>query len=764
MVGEAASGNGPVGRSIRGGRAVVCEDVLEDPFFRQWRSEAKEFGFRAVISLPLRDGRRAFGVLSLYSASPIKPGPDELNLLQELADNLAAGIRNIRGRVERRRMLGAVQQVAASVSASADPAFFEKIASNMAAALGAQAGFIARLLPEEPASARTIAVVTDGPRWENADFELKGTPCGELVENEDLVVASKVADHFPDAPCLAFMNAQAFVGRRLVNAAGEPIGFLFALFREPLKVSDFIASALHIFAIRVAAELERQEVEVRLREQASLLDKARDAIMVLALDHRILYWNQSAARLYGWTGGESLGRSVAEHLYPDPSPFLAAAEITVARGEWVGEIDQVTKSGERKVVEGHWSLVRDDKGSPKSILAINTDITARRELERQFLRAQRMESIGTLAGGIAHDLNNVLAPIMMSIDLLRNFVSDETGVEVLDMIQVSTRRGAEMVSQVLSFARGVEGHREELRFEPIAKDLARIVRETFPKNIDLGVILQPDLRRISADATQLHQVLLNLCVNARDAMPDGGHIIIKAENQMIDDRFAAMTLNAKPGPYLRIEIEDTGHGIPAEIIDKLFDPFFTTKEIGKGTGLGLSTSLAIVKSHGGFILVDSEPGGGARFGVYLPAIGESVAASHETDAEDCPRGNGETILVVDDESSIRQITRRTLEAFGYRVLLASDGSEAISTYVRNQHEIALVLTDMMMPVMDGPATIHVLRRLNPGLRIIGASGINANGEAPGAGGAGMNRFLPKPFTTGSLLAAIHEELGGNRDA
>jgi PAS domain S-box-containing protein len=595
---ETPAGKGPAGRAIRSGQAVVSEDVLDDPDFLHWRDRALEHEFRGVICLPLREGARGFGVLALYSEAPVHAGPDELKLLQELADNLVTGIRNIRAQIERRRILAAVQQVAASVSASADPGFFQNLASNMADALGAHGGFIARLIPGDSPAARIVAAATDGPRFELGDFALEGTPCGLLLENEDLVITSKLAERFPDAPCVAAMEARAFVGRRLLNSAGEPIGFVFALFRDTLNVSEFASSTLRIFAIRVATEFERQQAETRLREQASLLDKAQDAIMVLGLDHRILYWNQSAARLYGWSAEEVLGETFAARLFNDPEPLQAAIQTIVSKGEWVGEIEQITKPGERKVVEGHWTLVRDDKGEPKSILAINTDITPRRELEKQFLRAQRIESIGTLAGGIAHDLNNVLAPIMMSIDLLRNFVTDSLGLQILDTIGSSTRRGADMVGQVLSFARGVEGRREELRLEPVVNDLARIVEETFPKNIQLGVILQPDLWPLTADPTQLHQVFINLCVNSRDAMPDGGNIIIKAENLTIDDRLAAMTLDASPGPYLKIEIEDTGHGIPPDIIDKMFDPFFTTKEVGKGTGLGLSTSLVSDPSSG----------------------------------------------------------------------------------------------------------------------------------------------------------------------
>ena len=503
---------------------------------------------------------------------------------------------------------------------------------------------------------------------------------------------------------------------------------------------------------------ERKRTEEKLREQATLLDKARDAIIVRSLDHEILYWNQSAERLYGYSAQEALGRSIEELLYRHPADFHAATHAAVTKGEWVGELQQFHKNGEMLIVECHWTLVRDEEGKPKSILAINTDITQRKKLEGQFLRAQRMESIGTLAGGIAHDLNNVLAPIMLSIDLLKLRVKDKAVQDTLVTIGQSAQRGAEMISQVLSFARGMEGRRVEVQMRHIVRDLMKIAVETFPKNITVDQRLSPDLWTIEADPTQVHQVLLNLCVNARDAMPGGGQIIITAENMTIDEHYAAMNIEARVGPHVRIEVEDSGTGIPKDIIDKIFDPFFTTKEVGKGTGLGLSTTLAIVKSHGGFIRVYSDAGMGSKFRVYLPAQSMTSEVSSTRFEVDLPRGDGETVLVVDDEASVRHITRQTLEAFGYRVLLASDGSEAVSLYVQHQAEIAVVLTDMMMPVMDGPATIRVLLRLNKQVRIIAASGITANGKVAQSVDAGVKRFLPKPYTAETLLKAIRQAL------
>jgi CheY-like chemotaxis protein len=371
------------------------------------------------------------------------------------------------------------------------------------------------------------------------------------------------------------------------------------------------------------------------------------------------------------------------------------------------------------------------------------------------MRAQRMESIGTLAGGIAHDLNNILAPIMMSIDILRSSSDSPQTTQILETIQVSAKRGADIVRQVLSFARGLEGERIEVQPKHLLKDLENIIKDTFPKDIRLQFSIPNETWTILGDPTQIHQILLNLCVNARDAMPNGGNLTVAVENCMIDEQYAAMNLQAKPGRYVNISVTDSGTGIPPAILDKIFEPFFTTKELNKGTGLGLSTVMAIIKSHDGFVNVYSEPGQGTTFKVYLPAMEvSSEARKEQSEAASLPRGNGELILVVDDEASILTITVRTLQAFGYQVLTATDGAHAVAVYAQHEKEIAVVLTDMMMPVMDGPAMIHALMRMNPAVKIVAASGLNANGSTAKASGAGVKHFLMKPYTAGTLLKTM----------
>lgn len=508
---------------------------------------------------------------------------------------------------------------------------------------------------------------------------------------------------------------------------------------------------------------ERKQVAERIEEQAALLDQAQDAIIVCGVNGRVSFWSKGAERTYGWKRDEAVGRKITDMLYDDDTAkHEECLALVLEEGEWSGELRQFTKDGEKLIVEARWSLVRDKDGAPKSILAINTDVTERKKIEAQFLRTQRMESIGTVAGGVAHDLNNILSPILVSIDLLKDIVNDPLAASVLETIENSARRGADIVRQILSFARGMEGQRVELQPRHLIKDVEHIVKSTFPKNIRLQLYVPSDTWAVVGDPTQLHQVLLNLCVNARDAMPNGGVLSLKAENRMIDEQYAVMKagLEAKAGPYIIISVGDSGTGIPGGIIDKIFDPFFTTKEVGQGTGLGLSTVAAIVKSHRGFINVDSEPGKGSIFRVNLPAIVYSESPPQTGHTTALPRGKGESILVIDDEKAILTITGQTLQTYGYKVLTATNGAAGTAVYAQNVNDISVVLTDMMMPVLDGPSTIRALRQLNPDVKIIAMSGLSTNSSVTSNPDLGVTHFLAKPYTAGKLLKLLRAVIEG----
>jgi PAS domain S-box-containing protein len=510
-----------------------------------------------------------------------------------------------------------------------------------------------------------------------------------------------------------------------------------------------------IWAYRDITEQKRSEARFRL-----LVDSNVQGVLFWNRSGQITGGNDAFLRLVRYTR-EDLEAGLVNWLDLTPPEYaeldLRALEEIAAHGvSQPYEKEFVLKDGSRvPIFLGAASF----KDNPDEGVAFVLDLTERKKLEQQLLRAQRMESIGTLAGGIAHDLNNILAPIMMSIELLKRMVTNPQGSQMLATIETSARQGADIVRQVLSFARGLEGERIEIQPKHLFLDLENIIKGTFPKNIQLEFVIPNGIWTIWGDPTQVHQILLNLCVNARDAMPNGGSLTVEVENCVLDEHYAAMSSQATPGRYVQINVTDSGMGMSQEVIDKIFEPFFTTKEMGKGTGLGLSTVMAIVKSHEGIVNVYSEPGKGTTFKVYLPAVELADEGQKKlTQRIVSPRGNGETVLVIDDEASILTITSQTLQAFGYRVLTASDGAEAVAVYAKHEDEIAVVLTDMMMPVMDGAATIHALMRINPSIKIIAASGLNANGNVTNVSDPNVKRFLTKPYTAGILLTTLRETL------
>jgi two-component system, cell cycle sensor histidine kinase and response regulator CckA len=403
--------------------------------------------------------------------------------------------------------------------------------------------------------------------------------------------------------------------------------------------------------------------------------------------------------------------------------------------------------------------IKDHHGNAYRSVGFAEDITNRKFTETMLRRTERLESLGTLSSGIAHDLNNMLTPIIGVAKLLPlKFPNiDNQTKRLLQLLDQSAYRGADLVKQILSFSSGVEGKLTSIRVSDILLEIQKIIQQTFPKNIELLIDLPPDSWLIAADETLLHQVFMNLCVNARDAMSDGGKLSITIEDIVIDENYAHMHLDAQAGSYVLVTVADTGMGIPPKILGNIFDPFFTTKEIGKGTGLGLSTAMGIIKSHHGFIDVLSEIGSGTRFKVFLPAIDivavESIAADPNTAATDSklPMGQSELILVVDDEVPVQEIAQVTLEVHGYRVITANDGIEAIAKYAENKHEISVVLLDMMMPLLDSATTIRTLRKLNPQVQIIAMSGLATHEAITRTMNEGVKAFLSKPFTADELL-------------
>lgn len=568
-------------------------------------------------------------------------------------------------------------------------------------------------------------------------------------------------------------------------------------------------------ALEMANELLRQEIEWRQRIQ-SRLELAQQAGKIASFEWLIqtndIIWTAELEALYGLAPGSFDGQYEGwmQSIHPDDRPKVEQelwqaikngqgldtefrivcpqggrrqkTSVLVSRtaeGYRLGQpngrreeeesllLDETScpltssccVAGEIRWIAVKSSLFCDQTGQPVRMIGIHMDITEKKQLEAQFLRAQRLESLGTLASGIAHDLNNILTPILAVVQLLPLKLPNlnNNTQQLLKTLESSAQRGADLIKQILSFARGVEGKRVNLQIHHLLYEIEQIIHQTLPKSIDIHSNIPANLWTISGDTTQLHQVFMNLCVNARDAMPEGGNLQIIAQNFLVDEQYARMHIDAKVGAYVVVTVADSGMGIPPEILHRVFDPFFTTKEVGKGTGLGLSAVLGIVKSHGGFIDVQSEVNKGSVFKVFLPAI-ESPIQETGHDLE-LLTGQQELILVVDDEAAITEITKTTLETYNYRVLTANDGIEAIALYAEYKDEIAGVLMDIMMPTMDGTTIIPLLHRLNPNVYVLAMSGLNSTEVVSQVQKLGFQGFLSKPFTTKELLWALYKGLG-----
>jgi PAS domain S-box-containing protein len=539
---------------------------------------------------------------------------------------------------------------------------------------------------------------------------------------------------------------------RRKDGSDFPVELWTSVVRDDAGTPVALVGVSRNIADRRLAEEHLKESEEQFR---LIAENVADMIAVLDLDGIRIYNSPSYKNVLG--DPESLkGTDSYREIHPEDRERVMQVFQETARtgvGQRI-EYRIVGKDGTLRNIESKGSVIKVANGRVSRVVVVSRDVTEEKRLAAQFLRAQRMESIGTLAGGIAHDLNNVLAPIMMAIEILRDKIPDAGGKRILEIVETSAKRGSDIVKQVLAFGRGVTGDRILVQLKHVINEVARIAGQTFPKSIDITTNVPRDLWTVLADPTQMHQVLLNMMVNARDAMPEGGTLSISAKNVTLDDDYSQMHPGTKAGNYVNIMIADSGTGIPAEIRVKIFEPFFTTKEIGMGTGLGLSTTLAIVKSHDGFINLESEEGKGTTFSIYLPATGMASVAGPASVEADLPAGNGELILIIDDEAAVRQITRATLEAYGYKVMTASDGAEGIEVFAENQRDIKAVITDMMMPVMDGKAAIVAIRKIRPDVRIIAVSGLAGKEKLASPSDEKVQAFLTKPYTAENLLKAL----------
>ncbi len=521
-------------------------------------------------------------------------------------------------------------------------------------------------------------------------------------------------------------------------------------------VDDETIHLLEITAERASMAIINANLFKNVKAQAELLDLSPDAILVKDLNDVIRLWNKSAEKIYGWTKEEAIGKKITELIYKPEQieTYFKIKEITLKEGQWSGELEHRTKEGKTITVLARFKLLHDDRGNPTQIIMVNSDITEKKKAELILNRAQRLEIIGQLTSGIVHDLRNILHPILLATELLRRRLKDESCWEVINIIESSVQRGSNILNQILAFSKGIGSEKGVVQVKHLIREIEMILKETFPKSIKIEVEVPTNLSPIMTDPTQINQILMNLCVNARDAMPNGGTLKIKAQNINLEEHFTTQIPGIKPGPYILITVEDTGIGIPPEIIDKIFDPFFTTKKPGEGTGLGLWIVNIIVKEHGGFINVYSEVDKGTIFKVYLPALAEEVKVEAEHLEEEIPLGNGELILVAENEIPILKMLRLTLENNNYKVITATNGAEALVKFAQRKNEIKLLIVDLGLPIIDGVELIKTIRKIQPKAKIIAMSGLEAPISLPDTSDLNISSFIQKPFDAPTLLKEV----------
>lgn len=516
-------------------------------------------------------------------------------------------------------------------------------------------------------------------------------------------------------------------------------------------ITHFVASNHDVSARRADAE--------RMRAQAALLESTRDAITIRDLSGKVMYWNHAAEELFGWAGVEVLGKGAEELPEGFDNPALQnAISLAGETGHWNGEIERVTKAGKIVVTQTRCTLVKDGSGKSPTILVVDSDITEKVKIQTQFLKAQRMEAIGQLAGGVAHDFNNLLAVIRghTELVLMRPSSLSPQVVEHLTEITTAAERAANLTRQLLTFSRKQVMVPQQLNINEVISGFSKMLHRIIGEDITLKCECEPELPPVMADAAMIEQVLMNLVVNARDAMPSGGELTITTRQRTLSGPQRKGS-EARPGDFVCLSVADKGVGIPREYITRIFEPFFTTKEIGKGTGLGLATVYGIAKQHQGWVEVKSAPGAGTIFTLFLPAAREERLPEKAPNKPPELRGGSESILLVEDELPVRMISRKVLEAYGYRVHEAPSARDALDQWGDRMNEIDLLLTDIVLPCgVSGPELAQQLRERKPQLKVLFMSGYGQEKADKNVADCHLSNceFLPKAGSTRALVETV----------
>ncbi len=579
--------------------------------------------------------------------------------------------------------------------------------------------------------------------------------------NRDEISKKRFLDFFavPDLHAFLeeFSHSQGKVGANSVfeillkGKKNQLIPVKLSAVRNKVKGTDLILCYFNDLT-----DYKRLEIERNMLSHA--LKQVNEGLSVFDIDGKILFVNEAFLDTFGYTREELIGTSIS-NLYSPLSGYDFQLHILPAtlRGGWNGELKVKRKDGREITIFLSTTPVVDEEGQPVVIVGVMSDITLRKQLEEQLRQSQKMEAIGQLAGGIAHDFNNLLTVIEGYIDLLQNKIKVKDSIaSYVTQMKKATDRAVSLTRQLLTFSRRQIMQPKIIDINKTIKDLSAMLQRLIGEHIELITNLDSGLWKVKADPNQMEQVIMNLVVNARDAMPDGGSLVIETKQIKLDSTYNRFHPDVKPGHYVMVSISDTGIGMNEEVRRRIFEPFFTTKEKGKGTGLGLATVYGIVKQSGGHISVYSEVGKGTTFYIYLPAVKTQKQERSEEKGESHTKGQGQRILVVEDEYLVRELICDTLQTLGYKVWEASNGEQALKIYAEHKNEIDLILTDLIMPVMNGRKLIETITKENPNVQVLFMSGYDDNAISKhGMLEEGIN-YIQKPFSPSVLASKLQE--------
>ncbi|MEI6560777.1 MAG: PAS domain S-box protein [Verrucomicrobiota bacterium] len=727
---EHFSGRGPTGTAIRENKPVWCHDFQNDPQTAPWHERAAHYGFAASASLPLHREGKPVGALTMYSDKVGVFDEEIRKLLLEMADDISFALESFARKAEHKQAEVALHESEMMLRESQRVAVMGSYILDIPAGLWRSSDTLDTVFGIDASYARTVEGWAALVHPEDREMMGEYFQCEVLGKMTFFNKEYRIVRHADQAE--RWVHG---MGQLEYNAQGDPV-----------KMFGTIQDIT-----------ERKQAEEAMRLQSSALQAAANAIVITDKKGLIQWVNAAFTAVTGYRAAEVIGQNprLLKSGKQDPEVYKNLWGTVLAGKVWQGEIMNRRKDGSLYTEDMTITPVKDSQGEVTHFISVKQDITQRKQIEEKLMQTERIESIGRLASGVAHDLNNILTPILLSAEMLHATEDATTRECLISSIEECAQRGANVVNQVLTFARGAKGEHVTLQLSRLVEDMEKIITETFPKNLTITSNIPCDLWPINGDSTQIHQVLLNLCINARDAMPEGGALRIAGENVEIDENFAAMVADAKVGDYAVLALSDTGTGIPQEITSKIFDPFFTTKEVGKGTGLGLSTVMGIMHSHGGFVTVESEEGRGSTFKLFLPAATDNIV-KQKAQSRNMSHGRGTMILVVDDEDPIARSTALVLEKNGYKVLAAADGVSALALFKEHADKIKIVITDVMMPEMDGVELTRALKKIKPQVQILASTGHATEARRAELLALGVEKILHKPYDAKKLLETLHE--------